>query len=446
MEKIEVGTERELSAIIEEFGLEDKEVFFMGSIHNIYPLLKILDSRNLSMAGIVDNDRSKAGTHMFRGIAYEIYTTEVFFNRPKSGIVLIIISERFWCEMREQMIREGYTEGENLFVLNAVTYEKKYRYIRKADCLIQEYQRKYGEDVFLILFYGPVGDNYLFALFLREYLKDKGIENYLCIGTGAARKICRLFGFTEFEQLDREEIVALEYWYMFLDGEASMLKVLQIWDWTFHLNRDRIRFDRRFSFIDTFRNYVFGLGNTAMPEIPQFYCDRALIRKEFEEKGLEKGNTVILAPYAYSIDCPPEKFWIFLSDYLEDLGIKVAINIDPMSIHEEEKNYIPNARILSFELSESVPYLEYAGFFIGMRSGLCDVTSSAKCRKIILYPLMGKIDYDRHRPDKEFGSLQEMGLCKEVTELELDMEENLDYWRQQAERIVFMLAGEREDL
>ena len=286
MEQIEVGVKKELSTIIERFGLEDKEIFFMGNISNIYPLLEVLSSYNLSMMGIVDNDRTKAGMHSFRGKTYEIYTAEAFFRRPKKDIVLIILSERFWCEMREQMVREGYTEGENLFILNAVTYEKKHRYIEKADYLVRRYQKKYGENVFLVLFYGPVGDNYLFALFLRQYLRKRGVENYLCVGTGAARKICRLFGFTKFEQADREEIVALEYLYMFLGEEVSILKVLQIWDWTFHLNRSSIRFDRKFTFIDTFRSYVFGLDNTVIPEIPHFSYNRALIRKIFEEKGL----------------------------------------------------------------------------------------------------------------------------------------------------------------
>lgn len=446
MEKIEIGVEKELLAFIERFPMKNKEIFFMGNISNIYPLLKVLSSCNLSMTGIVDNDKTKAGFHTFRGKAYEIYTAEAFLRRSKSDVVLIILSERFWCEMREQMLREGYTEGENLFILNAVTYEKKRRYIEKADRLVRGYQKKYGEDIFLILFYGPVGDNYLFALFLRQYLKKKRIENYLCVGTGAARKICDLFGFEKFEQADREEVVALEYLYMFIGGEFDILKVLQIWDWTFHLNRSSIRFDRRFTFIDTFRSYVFGFDNSIAPEIPPFCCDRDLMRKVFEEKGLKEGNTAILAPYAYSMACPPEEFWIFLSGCLEQMGIKVAVNIDPASIHEEEENYIPNTKTLSFELPESVPYLEYAGFFIGMRSGLCDVTSSAKCRKIVLYPLLRKIDYDRHRPDREFGSLERMGLSEDITELELDMEENRNYWKEQAQKIAFMLDREREDL
>lgn len=94
--------------------------------------------------------------------------------------------------------------------------------------------------------------------------------------------------------------------------------------------------------------------------------------------------------------------------------------------------------MLKFPVEASVPYLEYAGGFIGMRSGLCDVISSAACRKLLLYPKedLTTIDYDRHRADKEFGGLQAMGLTDQVIELEYDMSDSSQDWHRFVELVM----------
>ena len=41
---------------------------------------------------------------------------------------------------------------------------------------------------------------------------------------------------------------------------------------------------------------------------------------------------------------------------------------------------------LDFPLTIANDILEYAGYFIGVRSGFCDIILNAACKKIILYP------------------------------------------------------------
>jgi len=63
-------------------------------------------------------------------------------------------------------------------------------------------------------------------------------------------------------------------------------------------------------------------------------------------------------------------------------------------------------------LTEAISIVEAAGIFIGLRSGLCDVISSAKAEKIIIYP-------DRvYQGGKyiDFYSLKNMGLSEEAEE------------------------------
>ncbi|GHU41419.1 hypothetical protein FACS1894111_03690 [Clostridia bacterium] len=42
--------------------------------------------------------------------------------------------------------------------------------------------------------------------------------------------------------------------------------------------------------------------------------------------------------------------------------------------------------LLNIPLSQMISAAEYAGTFIGIRSGLCDVLHSAKCHKTIVFP------------------------------------------------------------
>ena len=75
-----------------------------------------------------------------------------------------------------------------------------------------------------------------------------------------------------------------------------------------------------------------------------------------------------------------------------------------------------------FPLDEAIPLSEKAGWMISMRSGLCDLISSANCVLTVLY----------YRTNFPKGirysncSLKKMGLRKNVLEYEYGLEENLE--------------------
>ena len=426
-QRIEIGVKKELQQMVKDGRLQDKEIYAMGSISNIAHLDDILKKYRMSISMIVDNDPQKKGRHLYKEKEYEIVDANYFFRKRNKNTVLLIYSIRFWCEMKDQMIRHGLKEFLDFYVLESLTLNKKKMYVERGYSLLGKIRRKYGEDAFILAFHGPIGDNYLFSLFCRQYLAENGIGNYVCVGTSVTKKIINLFGFPQFVLLEREDFLALEYLYMFLGSELEGVKFLQIWEFAFHFNRDRIRFGREFNFMDTYRDYVYCLHDNREPAFPVFSTCTKKVAATFKRMGLEKGNTVIVSPYAYSIQKqPPKLFWIKLVDALLERGKKVVMNINPKA----EKNFISKIPVLKFPVEDSVPYLEYAGGFIGMRSGLCDVISSAACRKLLLYPKedLTTIDYDRHRADKEFGGLQAMGLTDQVIELEYDMSDSSQDW------------------
>ena len=419
--------------------LTNKKIYVMGSVNNALLLKKGLRKCGIDIIAIVDNNPKKAGRCTVQDEEFEIIHSSTFFMlEDRQDIVLLIYSIRFWREMTDQMIRHGFREGENLFILEAPTLEKKLKYIHRANEIVNFFRNKYGKNVKLLVFHGPVGDNYFFAMFVREYCNKNGVENPVFLGTSSTSKIVDVYKFDPYWELDREDIVAIEYLYCFLGDKADHIKILQMWEFNFHFNRCRIRFDRRFHFLDTYRSYIYDLPEGVCPDIPVYKIDER-ISKIFDKLNLTKGKTVILAPFAYSIETQPSKvFWQKLVNMLIEKGYDVAVNINSTG---EEENYLSGAASIQFPLNIAVPVLEYAGVFIGMRSGFCDVVSCAHCKKIVLYPKveLSEIDYDRHRTDLEFSCFSRMGIASNVFELEFELNKNEVYWSQFVSEVIGFL-------
>lgn len=100
-----------------------------------------------------------------------------------------------------------------------------------------------------------------------------------------------------------------------------------------------------------------------------------------ESLRLPKGNTVLLCPSCYSTDMIPADFWNELADSLWKKGFTVCTNVGG-----SEKNEIKGTVELNAELNLLIPLVEILGHVVSVRSGLCDLISSAHCHKVFVYP------------------------------------------------------------
>ena len=144
------------------------------------------------------------------------------------------------------------------------------------------------------------------------------------------------------------------------------------------------------------------------PEIKKAGIDR------FNTYGFEQNRTVLIAPHANTVDAEsvPFSFWEEIIGFLSENEYHVAV------LSNEEKYLLSNwAKHVFFPLDEAIPFCEQCGFVISVRSGLCDLLSTANCEKFILYP--------KFQPGvkniAQWSSLIEMGLCNEkINELIYD--------------------------
>ena len=66
--------------------------------------------------------------------------------------------------------------------------------------------------------------------------------------------------------------------------------------------------------------------------------------------------------------------------------------------------------------SELVPFLDKAGMFIGVRSGLCDIIATSTCKKVVIHTYRNGFWPDGR--SISYTGLQNIELCNDVVEME----------------------------
>lgn len=119
---------------------------------------------------------------------------------------------------------------------------------------------------------------------------------------------------------------------------------------------------------------------------PEFEENKVQLRKWFDEYHLLPGKTVLLAPYSTGLEeyLPPISLWEEIARLLRDRGYCVCTNC-----FGKEQPVLGTVAI-SVPFAQIVPFLNEAGGFIGIRSGLCDIISTSICKKAILHTYNAK--------------------------------------------------------
>lgn len=413
---------KELKRLERKCSIGNRELAAIGRIEHVEKIQEMLELQGMQLSAVLDNDAGKEGL-MVKGV--KIHKPEKFLSPFNSNVFILIYSPKYWQDMSDQFQRMGYREGEHFAVLGKPDIKSSVTDVWKGSRIYHKICRQYGPDAEILVIRGPVGDFYLLSLYLAAYLEKENIINYVLAGDskGFAR-LADLFEIKNIYPLSGEETDHLIQAYIFAGAAEYRVHLLTVWQ-NLSFNSCLVKFREGFSFMDTIRAFSYGLPRDARMTSPAFARMNDGLETFCVQKGIKKGKTVILSPFAYSIQSLPMHFWQQLTDELGNRGYTVCVNIDV----KKEKCALENVVPVSFTFSQSVAVLEYAGYLVGIRSGFIDVTSSAKCKKIILYPQYIKehATSQCHRMDMEFCGLANMGLCKDAIEKEyllMDMEGN----------------------
>ncbi len=284
---------------------------------------------------------------------------------------------------------------------------------------------RYGDDV-TILRCAPfgTGDYYFCGMYLNAWLKKHGVTNYVFITMlGAQKAVTELFSVYKSHTvpLDGMLLRNMRSFYGFVGPNGSNYffldhQITAPMSITFPLMGYR-----NLTILDFYLYYGLGLGRDSYEDMPEFEKDPTKINAWFYQYNLVPGETIMLSPYSASNEgyLPPEEFWENLAGQLIELGYYVCTNC------AGAEKPIRGTTGLCIPYKEIVPFLDCAGAFIGVRSGLCDIIATSKCKKLVIHTYR-----NRFWPDGNsiaYTGLVNMGLCDDAVEMEYEegREENI---------------------
>ena len=262
------------------------------------------------------------------------------------------------------------------------------------------------------------GDYYICGMYLPAYLKQRGISDYVFLvkNTGSERKVTELFDAYQSHIVSIPSVDALSRFSEFMRQKEPLCRSFEKSD---HLSfiGEQLKGYRGLSLMDFYLWYGFGFQEAPPKAAPRFSQDIERIRSEMRKRGLLRGKTVLLSPYSTcSKDyLPPKEVWEEIAEHLKELGYTVATNCFG------KEAPVNGTVTVSIPYPDLVPFLDEAGGFIGVRSGLCDILSTSTCKKIIIYPEQS--DYWPSGAAKSFVGLCVMGLCQMETRAEVTYSE-----------------------
>lgn len=365
---------------------DQKEVIVFGANASGSIIINQLLERGIAVSYVIDNNEQLSGT-LFLEIPV-LKPEELLL--PKNNDVIILIASRYYEEMKAQLELMGYKENVHIFQvvnlnkqsdfnLSIETFNKHKEKIFAGYAVFESLMNKYGTDLIVMSPVRPNGDIYIICSYLNSYIQRyHQNKNYVFTVVGKSCELtAKLFNIPNIEILSEEDNENLAALSNFFPENIRVLNPYYNYQEIYH----HLDGYNGLTFIQEIKHGLLNLPQGVKPEFPKFNTDYDRIEKFCQEQGVEKGKSVIIAPYANSIPLIKFTFWEELVEALKEKGFKVFTNC---GIPTEEP--IKGSERVFFEFADAVPVTEYAGYVICYRSGLSEIIATSKCKKIIIYP------------------------------------------------------------
>lgn len=383
--------------------------------------INILNKNNIPVSCIFDNGCEGENENRIAIVHPKDYDVS-----PKT---VVLIGSKYYNEMKQQLIELGY---KNKQLVQTVTYIDMYipevtagtflsqlKELLEARAIYKRVFQGLGDDA--MLFVSPaksIGDIYLILMYTRAYIKKQNIGNYrYIISGGAAEAVCRACGVQDYIKLSVNEMFLLCKFIRFMDIPDSKVTVCnEIWAYT-NLGKNAIGYGKYNNFSLCYKKSTFAMKDDDM----QFECPFSKyegdIHKVFAANNFKEGKTVLLAPYTNYLRPLPNEIWTIIADRLIKKGFSVCTNCA-----SESEKPVEGTIPINLGFGEICAFIETAGYFIGARSGLCDVISSSNADIHIIYQQRME---SRFISSADYYSLSRMELVNKnnVTEYVRDMNE-----------------------
>lgn len=411
MTNIERQIEDKLDRLGREYVSSKKIVLFGAGIYS-GQLYRSLRKSGYSVHAVIDNNQLLAG-HLLESTVIQYAGT--FLEEPDEDYIFLILS-RFYGEMKKQLEESGYIENIHIFKMADIDMIDEWHIvdedrldrcitdIKRGRNIHEELTGIYGKKaVFLVNPVASIGDVYLMGFYVKEYVKGNP-ESVFIFGSHVLERLADQLDFGHVLFMELHDVQAMIDYAKVFGFEKVNIKLLHTGYIHFRLWSRMLTYVG-ITWMEHYRE-LFGLPDSSkarvMKLIPEKEC-----RNIFSDYGLVPGKTVILSPYANTIRQFAEEFWDSLAARLLSMGYCVCTNVG-----SDREKAVSGTVPVFVEINSISEFAETAGYFIGIRSGLCDLLCRCECLKIILYSdeIFDLI------PVYNFYSLKKMGFGKNVFE------------------------------
>lgn len=395
--------------------LRGRFIVLFGAAAAAKEVKNCLAEKGLRPGAVVDTDSRKIGRQC---LGMTVQRPEEVLLPKRSDVAILLCSASFCREMTRQLNEMGYHGSRRILQPFRVRDESLTTLLPVGARLVRGLlrhrvlARKYppGSTLFIAPYTGT-GDIYLAGMFFEEYLRRQGIGEYaFIVVSSACRKVAQMFGIRNIELVPRtvvDDIINCDRalrsrWPLVILNDSWAADYTNLLQW--------VRGYKDLTFDRMFRYFVFGFDDSVPYTLPPACKDLDSIVAIFEKHDLLPGRTVVLSPYSNTLFEPPEDLWRAIVDFCLQRGYTVCTNCAGAG-----EAPVAGTEAVFFPLGQAVAFMDMAGYFVGVRSGLCDIISSSSCRKAVLYEKDG---YFYKCSPYGYFSLEKMELCGDAVEVE----------------------------
>lgn len=395
----------------------NRKVLVFGCTPYTRNIRECLRVYGIEIEAIIDNNKNKIGSEC---LGIKVLSPEGYFEKNDREVIVIIAS-KYEQEMISQLQKIGLNKEYivTIEVLESSTKDddseecllRKLEEVENGYIIYDKIRKKYSKaEIVFVCPYPGTGDIYMACSLLHGFCERENIKEYVfCVLGENCKRVAELFYIENIHIISQNEKELLLKAWEFYGTEIMCLKPLLHWGWRTKrfLHSDN---HLQITFMEMFQYDVY--ENDYEVESSHPYIDRKseFAKELFDELKIKKGKTVILAPYAGSfISEISKKEWLKIVDFLKNKGFDVCT-----IGYGDKEPLIDGTKLIQFPYKEAVNVLEYAGYFIAVRSGLCDIVCQAKAKMLIIY------EKCFNASSYEYFGLKNMGLKEDVLEVEYE--------------------------
>lgn len=354
-----------------------KKIYLFGHCNATETLADLLIQKGIRIRAILDNNEKKHGK-TYQDII--IVPPREILSEDSGGSV-VCIAARAYEAMASQLRNIGY-EGQICrmveydsfaeYSLSEETLKRKQERLERGLVLQKEQSKKFPDYLKVLCPFEALGDICFAMSYLPHFLAAREIARcVICVIGQVCAQVVKLFGDYPVETFSQKEMDEIIQAVLYIGDRNSFIAHQ---DRPYVIDLHKALYTKNIPLEQIYCCGVFGLPKETEPYRPVCWKPCRDLNK------IPKGKSVILSPYAKSVTAIPGHVWRqIVEDYTEQ-GFQCFTNV----VGDEKP--LEGTLPVSPKLAEIQPLAEYAGTFIGIRSGLCDVLRYADCMKIALYP------------------------------------------------------------